>query len=252
MLSFNVREERLVVISDLHIGNPASACREDLLRFMDEACEAGYSLCINGDGFDIMQTSFLRLSRELPDVFAAIRRFGRKGLRVYYVVGNHDIPLESFLNNWGDLIFLPFLNLSSGAARIRIEHGYLYDPFFVKWPRTYEALTHAAGTVLSVFPRAYRAWILYERVKNRRHRGADGLAGEPPAFGAAARAILERGFDAVIFGHTHHPGVVSFPEGGRYINTGSFMLGPDFAVIEHGEARLERWSSGLWGARTAA
>ena len=67
-------EERMVVISDLHIGNPYSRARRLLKSFLAYVEEEGYSLCINGDGVDIAQTSFQRIATELHELLDALRR----------------------------------------------------------------------------------------------------------------------------------------------------------------------------------
>ena len=211
------------------------------MEFLIRSRQRGYSVCINGDGFELMQTSVPRLARDLPEVVTQLRRFAHCNLRVYYVVGNHDLLFEHFLADWGGIIFAPFLNLRSGNARIRIEHGFLYDPFFVNRPDLYETLVRLGGYLLKISPRLYRARMAYERLKTRLNPDHRGIAGEPPQFADAARAILQRGFDGVIFGHTHHRGMLEFEEGQFYVNTGSWMLRPNYAEIDHGKVTLREW-----------
>lgn len=243
-MNIDIQSERMVVISDLHIGNPFCEISDDLLTFMNQVREEGYDLCINGDGFDIMQTSVTQLLNELPSFVGAMRRYHRDGLNIFYVVGNHDLPLEEMISAFEGITFCPFVNLASGKQRIRIEHGYLYDPAFVKNPERYEHLVHLAGYFLKIAPQLYRLWIRYEKFKNRKSTNHEGLEGEPKEFFIAAKEIAERGFDSVIFGHTHHPGTINRPEL-DYHNTGSFMINPTYALIESGEIRLKQWKKGL-------
>jgi UDP-2,3-diacylglucosamine pyrophosphatase LpxH len=238
-------EQRLLVVSDLHIGNPFSQARRLLQTFFRFVEDSGFSLCINGDGLDIAQTSFARLANELPEVLDGLRRIARRNGSVYYVVGNHDIHLNHFLADWGVVTVLPFLNLRSGDSRIRIEHGHLYDPFFVNHPRAYELATELAGGLLRVSPSLYNAWIWYETVRNRLlakvSRGGSILANEHPAFTEAARDLLRRGFDAVVFGHTHVPGALQVDGAKIYCNAGSWMVKGNYVMIENGEVGLRRW-----------
>ena len=94
---FEVHAERLLVISDLHLGNPSSTARERLVEFLEEARAGGWDVCINGDGFDLLQSRARRLASEAVTVMSAIARHMDAGRRAYYVVGNHDIQLEHFL-----------------------------------------------------------------------------------------------------------------------------------------------------------
>ena len=92
-----VEEDRLIVISDLHIGNPYSRASRNLSSFIDYVIEGNYSLCINGDGVDILQGRLGRLTQHGINVMHLLRKFEAAGGRMYYVVGNHDIVLEHFL-----------------------------------------------------------------------------------------------------------------------------------------------------------
>lgn len=241
----DLAEQRLLVVSDLHIGNPVSQARRLLYPFFRFVEESGFSLCINGDGVDIAQTSFLRIAAELPEILEGLRRIARRNGAVYYVVGNHDFHLNHFLDDWGAATVVPFLNLRSGDRRIRIEHGHLYDPFFVDHPKLYSLATSVAGYALRAYPNLYFAWLRFERMRNRLlARTGDRtevLRGEHPAYSDAARELLRRGFDAVIFGHTHVPGVLPLGDGKMYCNSGSWIIQGNYVAIESGEIKLRRW-----------
>jgi UDP-2,3-diacylglucosamine pyrophosphatase LpxH len=232
--------DRMVVISDLHLGNPFSSVRRKTVEFIDWAAAHGYDICINGDGFDVAQVSLPRFTQDVPEVLQALRAAVDRGRQVFYVVGNHDIVFEHFLTDWAGFKLAPFLNVSCGGARVRVEHGHLYDPFFVAYPRLYDFCTWVGGFALKVHPRLYRMWIRFERLKSRvaRLRNGGGIVGESASFFESASRIERRGFDAVVFGHTHHTGKAKLPEGGMYFNPGSWMLGSHYVRIEEGKAEL--------------
>ncbi len=239
----NIEEARLAIISDLHLGNPFCRARSDIVRFLSDACDQGISVCINGDGLDIAQTSVSKLAREVPEVFQQLSRLSQNGMNVYYVVGNHDLVLEHFIEAWGLFTVVPFLNLRSGNKRIRIEHGHIYDPFFVHRPGLYEFATWAAGLVLNIHPGAYWMWLWFERLRTR-IRSGEVIIGGSPAFVEAARMLCDRGFDVVAFGHTHHAELVELVELGEsktYVNSGSWLLRPNYIWIEDGEVSVEIW-----------
>ena len=238
-----IKAERLVVISDLHLGNPFSRAKRRVIPFLRWAAAQGYDICINGDGLEIAQASFSKIAFEVPEFFRVLGEIRRKGREVYYVTGNHDIALEHFLEDWGVMKVSPFLNVHSGERRIRIEHGHIYDPFFVSSPRLYEALTHVAGLLLKIHPQVYRLWIGFERLKSRLRARKTGIVGEHPDFREAAFELSRRGFDTVIFGHTHHPGESELEAGAKYLNPGSWMLTPHYVVIEKGQVSLREWTS---------
>jgi UDP-2,3-diacylglucosamine pyrophosphatase LpxH len=243
----DTESDRLLVISDLHLGNPASTAEKRVLGFLDYAASIGASVCINGDGFDVLQMSFGRLvSAGLP-VLTRLRHVQAAGGRVHYVVGNHDIVFEHFLDNvLGTLEMSPFLNVRSGGRFIRVEHGHLYDPFFARFPRLYGASTRLLGVALRMNRDLYRAWTSVSDSwdgRQRRRHAHDHPARHSYCY-ESAELLLERGFDAVVFGHTHNAEVVDLPSG-RYVNSGDWLSGQTYVDIDHGEVILRTWDPAL-------
>ncbi len=240
----DVREERLLVISDLHLGNPFSLAALHLRDFLEWARAEDYSLCINGDGLEILQASFTALATHSLDLLHLFQRITEDGGRLYYVVGNHDITLEHLLNTWLGEHITPFLNITCGQLRVRVEHGHLYDPFFVRSPRLYALATTVAGPLLHIYPDVYYLWSWYQRFKaTMRQRWYPERSGHGSTFYDAADMLLSRGFDAVVFGHTHKPEVVPMG-GGIYINSGNWMRSSTFVEFDQGRVSLKRWESG--------
>lgn len=234
-------QQRLLIISDLHVGNPFSRAGRSLGAFFDFARQQRFNVCINGDGFEILQASFAALANDSVDVLNRIHAHLEAGLRVFYVVGNHDIVLENFLTNWSNIEITPFLNVTSGALRVRVEHGHLYDPSFVRHPGLYEFMTRLAGPLLRIYPDVYRVWSIYEDACQWvRSRGSTKLS-ERSVYYEAADMLLRRGFDVVVFGHTHKPEDVTLGESRRYINAGNWVRGGSYVRLLDGQIDLLTW-----------
>lgn len=242
----SVREDRLLVVSDIHLGNRLFEARRRFTRFLQFCIDERYSICVNGDGVDLMQMSLTNLTRDISEVYALFRRFSASGLRIYYTVGNHDIALEHFLRDWGLVTVVPYLNVSSGPLRLRVEHGHMYDEMFLRWPRIYTGVTLIGRWLLAMDPKLYHRFEILNRalvglghfVKKLGGQSdeefKDGIPGEDPSFRRAAEEISLRGFDAVVFGHTHKDGKVQLRSGATYYNTGSWLLPPRLLEIDHG------------------
>ncbi len=237
----DIKEERLIVVSDIHIGNPFSSCRRSLAEFLMSLEGAGYSVCINGDGIDVMQSNFAKIAGDIPEMIGVLKKLRGRGLNVYYVIGNHDIVLEHIIHDWEFAVLSPFLNVTSGTSRIRIEHGHLYDSMFINRPHLYEFMTKLAGLVLDFNPQLYKAWHRLEQVMYSSDSDAKRISGEPESFHRGAEEILQRGFDAVVFGHTHQPGSIKLDGGKTYVNSGSWMVAPNNIKIDKGVVSLHTW-----------
>jgi len=221
------------------------------MDFLHFAIANGYSICINGDGVDIMQMTLHSLTRDLTPCLALFAQLGRDGRKIYYTVGNHDIQLEHFLSNFGPLNVVPFLNLRSGDQRIRIEHGHTYDEMFLKYPRFYWLFTMIGRWAIAVGPEFYerlhdlnlKIIAVVEYIQSgfkRREKppeegpGGQLIEGERQCFRNGAEMVSIRGFDAVVFGHTHIEGEVTLSSGVRYFNTGGWFHDPHCVAIDTG------------------
>ena len=175
--------------------------------------------------------------------------FGDADLRIYHTVGNHDIALEHFLSEIGRMTVVPFLNVLSGDKRIRIEHGHMYDEMFIKFPRLYYLFTMIGRLAIGVSPKfydrlhhynlefiAFTEWVFsgFKKAEQRRKHIDGAIPGERECFRYGAEDVGVRGFDVVIFGHTHLPGESALPYGVQYYNTGGWFNGPFCVAIDHG------------------
>lgn len=244
------REERLLVVSDVHMGNRLHRTRRAFTEFVQFALDHRYSICINGDGIDIAQLSLSYLVSDITPSLGLFLKFGDNDLRIYYTVGNHDIALEHFLNDVGRMKVVPFLSVHSGDQRIRIEHGHMYDDMFLRFPRIYFVFTLIGRLAIGISPKVYNAlhefnvafiafsgWALSGFglfKKKAKEPDKNRIPGERDCFRDGAEASGVRGFDAVIFGHTHLQGALTLDHGLRYYNTGGWFDNPHCVAIDQG------------------
>jgi len=90
-----MKKYKSIFISDLHLGTK-QAKAEQLLEFIKET--EAQNLYLVGDiidGWAIKQK--FRWKQSHSDVIQKVLRAARKGTNVYYLTGNHDEFLRSFL-----------------------------------------------------------------------------------------------------------------------------------------------------------
>lgn len=229
----DVEVGRTIVVSDLHLGSPASTAEQRLPAFLAAVERSGATLCINGDGFDLLQSSMASLIAAALPVVRNLRRLVEAGTPVLYTLGNHDLALEHLLTDL-PLRVAPFLNLTSGGRRIRLEHGHVYEPFYARHPGLYEFGGRLARPFLAVSGDVYKLWATAQLALDKRRR-----AGDYPHH-VAARMLFRRGFDAVVLGHTHHPECTDLGDG-LFVNCGSWMSAGTWVDIRDGEITLHSW-----------
>lgn len=236
----------MVVVSDLHLGSPASQAERVFASFLDEVEDSGRALCINGDGFDLLQSTSPRLAVAGFPVLQRLQDLARGDLAVYYVLGNHDVVLEHILFEL-PFVVSPFLNLTSGGRRIRIEHGHVHDPVYARHPGLYEFGGRIGRLGLLARSDVYETYArLQLRLDDWRRRPGRS---RPYPHHAAALDLFQRGFDAAVFGHTHIPELVALGPG-TFVNCGDWVTHRTCAIIDAGSISLHQWEPGLLGRET--
>jgi UDP-2,3-diacylglucosamine pyrophosphatase LpxH len=229
--------ERVFVVSDLHLGSPVSDATADLVAFLDHVGATDAGLCINGDGFDLLQGDVASILAASLPVLRRLRELVAAGRPVHYVLGNHDLALEHLLLDL-PLAVSPFLNLRSGRSLVRIEHGHVHDPFYARWPGAYELGGRLGRHLLALDKDVYRLWSSAQQRVDRRRRHRERYPHHE-----SARALLARGFDAVVFGHTHLPERTPLEEG-LFVNGGDWLTHRTVVEVDRGDVHLAEWTGG--------
>ncbi|MEO6628450.1 MAG: hypothetical protein ABIP03_07750, partial [Aquihabitans sp.] len=112
-----------------------------------------------------------------------------------------------------------------------------------------EGCTRAAGAALWLDKDLCRFWThvanAMDGQRRRRRRPCDDAL-EYSYCHEAAEMLLARGFDAVVFGHTHHAEVADLPSG-TYLNSGNWLHGHTYVDIDHGDVSLKVWGPSVSG-----
>lgn len=249
--AIQVQEDHLCVISDLHMGNPIFRKNHSLANFLGHLAQNGTSLCVNGDGMDLLQFSIPKFAKDILETFKSIKDFFRSGTNeMYYVLGNHDVFLKTFLEDSGIFPVVSSLEVVSGDKRIHIEHGHLHDYLFRNYPKIYIKMARFFGKFIKIYPELFYLYFKIEWLmdclafgfKNKKFRGYAASAEQSPKHLRAAREILSRGFDIVIFGHSHRHGLHVLEDGKIFANAGTWTTRRShFLEICKGSISLKEW-----------
>jgi predicted phosphodiesterase len=185
--------DKLVVLSDLHLGDGSS--RDDFLSnggLLEQVLRRYYlandfSLVLNGDVEELQRFPFDAILRRWEALYGLFRQFSER--RAFYrIVGNHDEALWRYSAGVLDQPLLASLRLSFGADTIFIFHGHQATIFF-------ERFNDVSGFFLRHFANRLNIRNIpahYESTKRYRteHRVY--------AFSSARKIVS-------IIGHTHRP-----------------------------------------------
>jgi UDP-2,3-diacylglucosamine hydrolase len=278
--------QRIYFISDLHLGD---GTRSDifmskdlnLMRLLEQIRLENAHLVIVGDAMDFHQAwTFKRIIAAHPRLIRRLVDLAQD-TGVTYIWGNHDSDLSIFR----DVLYFNVCSSLIIGEKIKVVHGYEYDPFIGENLNK----AHIATTFHHLVERLLDTWIrppienfytfegrlamwcfhklaLAVRTKNRifdkiglgkfKGRTAEYLQywamnqiADPSGIFEPIRADLEAedgAYDMIISGHSHLPGNVLLPNGKRYVNTGSWTFGSSqYAIWDGKEIQVFDWLKGI-------
>ncbi len=237
---------RAVFISDVHLGT--APCRAaDLLQFLD-AIQAD-KLFLVGDIIDLERMKsrprFPDLHRQVVNRFI---RLANSGTEVVYIPGNHDHEFRDLVGR--DVCGVPVrMNaeyVTADGRRLLVAHGDELDSI-LRNGTGIEAVGAAAYAVLmqvDVMVNQFRERLGHDHLSISRHvklrlSSANEFIARFEV--EAARYAAERGYDGIVCGHIHRPGV-RVVDDILYCNDGDWVEHRT-ALAETCDGRLEllRW-----------
>jgi UDP-2,3-diacylglucosamine hydrolase len=230
--------------SDVHLGlGSVESSRErerKVLAFLEMVGrENAETLFIVGDLFDYWFEYRSVIPRGFTRTIAGIAALVDAGVKVEYVIGNHDFGHNSFFRE---------------EIGVEVHHGDVER--VIAGRRTYishgdgKAFNDTGYLILKKILRASLSNTIFRLVHpdigiglasyaSRRSRGhtdvkvyTDADRGEGDGLRAfAGKKILEEGFDLVVMGHNHKPVRVDY-NAGTYINLGTWLKDRSYLVLD--------------------
>lgn len=237
------REVDVVVLSDIHLGTYGCHATE-LLNYLKSIKPK--KIILNGDIIDIWQFSKYYWPTSHMLVIKYFMGLIAKGVKIYYVTGNHDEMLRKFVGiKLGSLKIVNKIVLKQGNTKTWIFHGDVFDVTMqhAVWLTKlgsvgYDLLILINRFVNFISIKMGREKIsLSKKIKNSVKSAVKFIN----SFEQTAADIgISNQYDYVICGHIHHPEIrdISNEEGSiTYMNSGDWV--ENLTSLEYVEGR---WS----------
>ena len=229
-------------ISDIHLGNPN--CQADKLLEVFKEYEYD-NLFIIGDFIDM--TYLKRKYHWNPDystVIQKVLRLARKGVKVTYIIGNHDFYIRSIIDEhniyFGDILICnEAIYETLNGEKIYITHGDCFDGFirmnpFIYWlgDQAYE-FSVLINKIYNNFRRIFKMeyWSLSAYLKTKVKNVVKFLSEYKKM---SEEKVKEMNCDSIMIGHTHTPEIIN----SVYYNTGDFCESCSY-IIENMDGTME-------------
>ena len=220
----------VAVISDVHLGT--YGCRaNELSRYLSTIDPS--ILVLNGDIIDIWQFSKKYWPAGHMQVIKQITSMLSRGVKVYYITGNHDEMLRRFENfSLGDFhIVNKMIIHHDNNTRSWIFHGDVFDVIMKhsKWLAKlgavgYDALIYINSFINYISKKMGKGKIsLSKKIKNSVKSAVKFINNFEET---AADIAIEKGYEHVICGHIHQPAdrIINTGKGSvHYLNSGDWI-----------------------------
>ncbi|CAA6817012.1 MAG: Ser/Thr protein phosphatase family protein, UDP-2,3-diacylglucosamine hydrolase (EC homolog [uncultured Sulfurovum sp.] len=237
-----------IFISDVHLGTK-QAQAEKLLQFIKEnEAENFYLVGDIIDGWAMKQK--IRWKQSHSDVIQKLLRAARKGTNVYYVTGNHDEFLRSFLplflgDNLQVVNDIDYEGID--GKKYFVTHGDIFDTMTItkKWLTIFGDIGYDfllnLNPIINFVRRRFgfkRYWSLSAELKDNLRESLHFIEDYE---NIATQYAKHTGYDGVICGHIHKVDIKEI-EGVSYMNTGDWVESCS-ALVEtfEGEWKIKRY-----------
>ncbi|HSZ72243.1 MAG TPA: UDP-2,3-diacylglucosamine diphosphatase [Cytophagaceae bacterium] len=223
------RPVELVVISDVHLGTYGCHATE-LLKYLKSI--KPQTIVLNGDIIDAWQFSKRYWPKSHMQVVKHITGLIGKGVKVYYVPGNHDEVLRKFVGfKLGTFSIVNKIILPLSGGKAWLFHGDVFDVTmrYSKWLAKLGAVGYDALILINSFvnfcsTRMGRGKIsLSKRVKDKVKTAVKFINDFEKV---ASDIAIEKGYKYVICGHIHQPAmrrIVNDHGETIYLNSGDWI-----------------------------
>ena len=235
-------------ISDIHLmlkRTKSEAKREKVLfSFFDHVRKTGGTLIINGDLFDF----YFEYKYVIPKVYShfyyQILKLRESGVKVHYVLGNHDYWVMDFINDTlFDEVYDDDVKIKIGGKTFYITHG----DGFLSWDKSYRALKRLIRSRLfiwfyrSLHPSIGYSFANWVSKKGEHYAHSDEYNKKIlNEMRIQAKPYLDNGCDYFISGHYHQAKELDM-KNGKLLILGDWLNFFSYAKFDGNDIKLCFW-----------
>lgn len=241
------------MFSDVHLGlGSVESSRERervLLRFLKMIeGERPESLYIVGDLFDYWFEYRTAIPRAFTRTIGAIASLVDAGVKVEYLIGNHDFGHRDFFEQEiGVRVHHDDIEREIAGRRCYLAHGdgkAFNDTGYMILKKVLRARI-SKGLFRLIHPDIGIGAASYISHRSRGYTAGKDYQGEKPGesdglYAFAERKITQEGLQLVVMGHSHRPRRVDLP-GGSYINLGTWLNDRSYLVLDEEMMELRQF-----------
>jgi UDP-2,3-diacylglucosamine pyrophosphatase LpxH len=234
----------ILIVSDIHLGTYGCHSKE-LLNYLNSI--KPQKIILNGDIIDIWQFSKRYWPKSHMQVIYKLIHWMSKGIKVYYITGNHDEMLRKFSGfSMGKFSIEDKIILEVDDKKVWIFHGDVFDITMQhsKWITK----LGSTGYDMLILLNSFCNWVLQKmgmekislskKIKNSVKKAVKFINDFEVTI---ANIAIDNKYDIVVCGHIHHPEMKTITnEKGtiQYFNSGDWVENLTAIEYYNGEWKL--------------
>jgi len=231
---------KISAISDVHIKDQTDYATSKFFEFLDHPrVKESNIVFLLGDIFDLMVGPFDEYLNQFELIFLKLHHLIKRGVKIYYVAGNHDFFLEDVFSKWKKLnninneqfIYIEGkVIIQNNNKRIHFSHGddiEIDNYNYVLYKRFINSF-FMKSVIKHIFK--YKLVLLIgdlasskSRSRNKKISECDTSDKVKPKFRKSAELVFDQeNIDTVVCGHSHCLDNYTIT-GKKYLNSGYFI-----------------------------
>ncbi len=224
-----------IFLSDAHIRKDDSYRARVLLKFLKEIAPDLENLFILGDMFEFWFEYSIALPKDYFKILATFYNLHEAGIKLHYVLGNHEVLIGDFLKKLGFRVYPNQTNIELDGKSLFLAHGNRIDRRF--WTVLWENLLTS-----KINHKLYS--LVHPDVGVFLAQGVAHLSRQQPRSQQLSKILEDyaqeklKDFDIVILAHSHIPVFKSYSDSKYYLNTGDWVDNFSYVKLEDGTISL--------------
>ncbi len=204
------------------------------MQFLKEESARFEAIYILGDLFDAWPGTNALLIEKYSPILEMLADLVRDGKRVYYIEGNHDFHLgKYFSEKMGVQVYPNHLEEDWEGRKVYLAHGDLGNPndkgyrilrYVLRHPILHFLLRTIPPSWIDQIATRFSAFSRDYKKSNHEKKTVENEV--KMVYRKTATEFFKKGYDVVMFGHTHYPDQLELEHEGRtcqYFNTGDWL-----------------------------
>lgn len=233
-------------ISDIHLGlfsaDEEKVREKSVVEFFKMAQNEAEEIFILGDLFDYWFEYRRVIQKGFFKIFNALSEITEKGIKVHYIIGNHDfLHRDFFERDLGVMIYYDPISITLNGKKFYLGHG----DGLVKNDNGYKILKKFLrnGFLQKLYSLVHPdlgVWLASSTSKTSRKYTSNKHYGIIDGLFETAKNKIDEGYDYVLFGHSHDR-AFEYYKNGQYINLGSWLDKPCYGKFSGNKFEIISW-----------